>query len=62
MQSSTEQHIKDRHCDRGDPFAHAEGDGVALKARGAQRQRAGDKMEGVAHAKHDRHQSEELEL
>ena len=36
--------------------------GVVFKAGGAQRQRAGDQVEGVAGAQHDGHQTEQAEL
>ena len=57
-----EQHIEDGHGDGGDPLAEAERHGVVFKAGGAQRQRAGDQVEGVASAQHDGHQTEQAEL
>ena len=57
-----EQHIEDGHGDGGDPLAEAERHGVVFKAGGAQRQRAGDQVEGVAGAQHDGHQTEQAEL
>ena len=54
-----ENDIKDRHGDGGDELAHAQGDGEVLKSGGAEGQRPGNQVKGVAGAQDDGHNAEQ---
>ena len=57
-----EQHIKNRHRNRSDPFSQAQRNGVILQTGGTQGNGPGNQMERISRPQHDSHPSEQTEL
>jgi len=60
--AAVEQHIENGHGHRGDSLSKAQRNGVVLQSGGAQRQRAGNQVEGITGAQHHRHPAEQTKL